>query len=222
MVALAVVAALAGALSVQPSVASVQEARNSYSCIDATGKPGELQLSRTLVYPGTTITLAGNGFPAQMPVQVTRMGSFIGSPFDQWVASSVPQAKTDDRGCFKFDIITPDLDVGRYSVEVNVGEERASTEFTLVSIVPYPGGSPLPRAVAGLGDNFVRAFYYDGNRCQWAYYDPEFPYESDLTHLITGETYWLLVKEPQKVILNRETRNLTCKADGNCWNRIVW
>ena len=215
------VAALVATLPVQAFPASAHEARNSSGCGAATGRPGELQLSRNHVWPGNTITLGGHGFPAQTPVQVTKMGPFIGPSFDQWVASSVPEAATDDRGCFKFDIIIPGLDVGQHSIEVKVAEKRARAEFALMPSVTYPSGTPLPRAVADLGDNFVRAFYFDSGRKIWHFYDPDLP-ESDLTLLVTGEPYWILVRESAEVILNRETRNLSCNSEGNCWNLIVW
>ena len=44
---------------------------------------------------------------------------------------------------------------------------------------------------------------------------------SDLTHLITGETYLMQIKSTVEVILNGNTRNLTC-VGANCWNQIVW
>ena len=44
---------------------------------------------------------------------------------------------------------------------------------------------------------------------------------SDLTHLITGETYLLQIKSTVEVILNNDTRSLTC-VGSNCWNQIVW
>ena len=76
--------------------------------------------------------------------------------------------------------------------------------------------------IENLGDNFVRAFHYNTYICEWTVYDPEVPDKSDLTHLVFGELYWILVKEPAEVILNRKLFNLTCTPEGNCWNQIEW
>ena len=101
-----------------------------------------------------------------------------------------------------------------------MGGQRVSSEFTLSSF-NGPPGIRLPEGVADLGENFVRAFYFDTDCKIWRFYDPDVP-ESDLRYLVTGEPSWILVKEPVAVVLNRQTRNLSCNSQGNCWNLIVW
>ena len=51
--------------------------------------------------------------------------------------------------------------------------------------------------------------------------DPAAADANTLTHMITGENYWIQIRSDQEVILNGKTRNLTCSA-GNCWNQQVW
>ena len=55
----------------------------------------------------------------------------------------------------------------------------------------------------------------------WSFYDPTLEEGNTLTHMITGETYLIRIKSNQEVILNRDTRSLTCVGD-NCWNQVVW
>ena len=66
-------------------------------------------------------------------------------------------------------------------------------------------------------------FHFNNDTKSWSFYstDPDAADANTLTHMITGETYLLQIKSGQEVILNRDTRNLTC-VGGNCWNQVVW
>lgn len=85
-----------------------------------------------------------------------------------------------------------------------------------------PVDIPTSEAVVNFGDNLVRIFHFDPNYNGWEFYDPQIPEVSTLTYFVHLGCYWILVKEPAEVILNRQTRTLTCQPDGKCWNFIVW
>ena len=176
--------------------------------------PGELQVFPKSGSPGSLMTVLGNGFKPLSPVQSIKVD----------VLDVTPDYKvtTDYRGDFELEIVVPGLEEGRNTIELQVGGESVSAEFTLKwrGRIPIQLLHPL-EAFNVLGDNFVSLFHYNRDTCRWSFYNPEIP-ESDLTYVITGEHYWLLVKEPAVVILNGETRNLTCTPEGNCWNQIVW
>ena len=72
-----------------------------------------------------------------------------------------------------------------------------------------------------MGDNLVSVWHFNNDTKVWAFYSPALEEGNTLTHMITGETYLIQVSADQEVILNRDTRNLTC-VGGNCWNQIVW
>ena len=72
-----------------------------------------------------------------------------------------------------------------------------------------------------LGDNFVSVWHFNNDTKMWSFYTPALAEGNSLTHLITGETYLIRVKSTTEVILNNDTRNLTCVGD-NCWNQLVW
>ena len=101
-----------------------------------------------------------------------------------------------------------------------VGGTTSSTGFTVVESGIAPGDIiEVATGLEDLGDNFVNIWHFNNDSKSWSFYDGEDG--SDLTHLITGETYLLQVKSGQEVILNRDTRSLTCLGS-NCWNQIVW
>ena len=176
--------------------------------------PGELQLFPHLGGGGTTVTLVGQGFKPLAPVQSVHIGTIDVTPDYK--------TSTDGRGDFELEIQVPGLGVGLTTVQVQVDGKTPSAEFTVTG---FGVGTPLHGAgesFGKLGDNFVRAFHYNADTCRWTFYDPEFAEESDLRYLITGLTYWVLLKEPAEAILNYSTHNLTCTPEGNCWNQIVW
>ena len=174
-----------------------------------------ISLSLNAGSPGTTVTVTGHGFPPLSPVQSVQADWLDVTPADP--------ASTDDRGQFRMDIIIPDLDVGRHLIQVEVAGIPAAIPFIIVS--GDTGGAvaiPTVEAIRNLGDNLVRVFHFDPNYNGWEFYDPQVPEVSTLTYFVQLGCYWILVKEPAEVILNRQTRTLTCRPDGKCWNFIVW
>ena len=102
--------------------------------------------------------------------------------------------------------------------------ERAETPTSecSASSIGDPSHVPASIQVEDLGDNFVQALRVNNNVEFWTHYDLKFPYKSEPYCFVTGKLYWILVKEPQEVILGGQYRNLTCTSQGNCWNLIVW
>ena len=120
----------------------------------------------------------------------------------------------------EFDILIPGLDVGIQTVEVKIGGTTASVGFTVTESGVNPGDiTPVAEAVEELGDNLDVIWHFNNDSKEWTFYDGM--EGGTLTHTITGETYLILIKANAEVILNRDTRSLTCVA-GNCWNQIVW
>ena len=173
-----------------------------------------IRLSQTSGPPGTTVTVVGHDFPSLSPVQSVQVDWIAVTPEDP--------AATDDQGQFRLDIIIPGLDDGRHLIQVEVAGILAAIQFTVTSGNTGPLDTPTPEAIQNLGDNLVRVFHFDPNYNGWQFYDPEIPEDSTLTYFGNLGCYWILVKEPGEVILNRRTRDLTCQPDGKCWNFIVW
>lgn len=175
---------------------------------------GELSLSQSSGPPGTVVTVRGQGFRTTTPVTSVEIGD-IEIPLS-------PAPYTTGQGGLDFDITIPDLDTGVQTIEVSIsGGTTASIGFTVTPGDAAGAETPAAEAVANMGDNFVRAFYFNNTTKTWTFYDPEVADASTLENFIAGASYWVLVGADQDVILNRNTRNLTC-ADGNCWNLIVW
>ena len=175
---------------------------------------GELSLSQSSGPPGTEVTVRGQGFRSSTPVTGVEIGD-IEIPLS-------PAPYTTRSGGLDFDITIPDLDTGVQTIEVSIsGGTTASIGFTVTPGDAAGAETPAAEAVANMGDNFVRAFYFNNTTKTWTFYDPEVADASTLENFIAGASYWVLVGADQDVILNRNTRNLTC-ADGNCWNLIVW
>lgn len=175
---------------------------------------GSMTLSQTSGPPGTTVTMLGHGFPPLSPVQRIQVDYIDVTPDGP--------ASTDAQGRFRMDIIIPDLDAGRRLIQVKVAGISAAIQFIVVYGHYDPVGIPTSEAVVNFGDNLVRVFHFDPNYNGWEFYDPQVPEVSTLTYFVQLECYWILVKEPAEVILNRQTRALTCRPDGKCWNFIVW
>ena len=175
---------------------------------------GIITLSNTSGGPGSTVTINGEGFKAFVPVALVKVGTLDVTP--------APKPSTDGNGMMSFDVTIPGLDVGIQTIEVNVGRTTSSTGFTVTASGISAGDiTASAEAVEEMGDNFVRAFNFNNDTKTWTFYDPAAGDASTLQNFITGESYWILIKATQEVILNRVTRNLTC-VDGNCWNQIVW
>ena len=179
------------------------------------GAAAGITLSQTSGPPGTTVTMLGHGFPPHSPVQSVQV---------DWLdVTPAGPVSTDARGRFRMDIIIPGVEVGWHLIQVEVAGIPAAIPFIIVS--GDTGGTldtPTPEAIRDLGDNLVRVFHFDSSYNGWTFYDPQVPEVSTLTYFVQLECYWILVKEPAEVILNRQTRNLTCPPNGKCWNFIVW
>lgn len=179
---------------------------------------GELSLSQSSGPPGTMVTVRGQGFRSSTPVTGVDIGD-IEIPLS-------PAPYTTRTGGLDFDIRIPDLDTGVQTIEVSIsGGTTASIGFTVTAGDAVGAETPAAEAVTALGDNFLRAFYFNNTTKSWSFYDPEVEQDADadsaLVNFIAGASYWVLIGADQEVILNRKTRNLTC-VDDNCWNLVVW
>ena len=173
---------------------------------------GIITLSETSGGPGSSVTVSGEGFKSFVPISLVKIGTLDVTP--------APKPSTDGNGMMSFDVTIPGLDVGIQTIEVNVGRTTASTGFTVTESGINPGNiKEVGPALEDLGDNFVNIWHFNNDLKSWSFYDGM--EGSDLTHLITGETYLIQIKSTIEVILNNDTRNLTC-VGGNCWNQIVW
>ena len=173
---------------------------------------GAISLSKTSGSPGSSVTVMGEGFKSYVPVKSVMVGALEVTP--------APRPSTDSQGMMEFDITIPGLDNGIQTVEVIVGQTTASTGFTVMPSGVSAGDiTPAAEAVENLGDNFVVAWHFNNDTKSWSFYDGM--EGSDLDNLITGESYLIQVAATVEVILNNDTRNLTCVGD-NCWNQIVW
>ena len=173
---------------------------------------GIVKLSETSGGPGSTVTVNGEGFKTFAPVASVKIGAIDITP--------APNPHTDANGMMEFVVLIPGLDVGIQTIEVRVGGTTSSTGFVVTESGINPGDiKEVAPALADLGDNFVNIWHFNNDLKTWSFYDGM--EGSDLTHLITGETYLLQIKSTVEVILNGDTRTLTC-VGGNCWNQIVW
>ena len=173
---------------------------------------GGISLSTTSGSPGSTISVSGEGFKQYVPVSSVKVGSIEVTPS--------PRPSTNAQGMMEFDITIPGLDSGIQTVEVMVGGTTASTGFTVTPASLIGASTPVAQALEPLGDNLDSIWHFNNDTKSWTFYDGL--EGSDLTHVFTGQTYWIQIKSTQEVILNTETRNLTCSATGNCWNQEVW
>ena len=123
------------------------------------------------------------------------------------------------------DLLVPGLDLGVYSVVLDVDDTVAIGEITILAEDSARGaGAELPDALSEVGDNLVRVFHFNGVDKSWDFYDPraDFADLNTLTTMVNGEPYWILVSEGQEnVVLNNRARTLTC-VGGDCWNQLVW
>ena len=175
---------------------------------------GIINLSETSGGPGSSVTVNGEGFKSFVPIALVRVGALDVTPS--------PKPSTDGNGMMSFDITVPGLDVGIQTIEVSVGDTTASTGFTVTESGVNPGDiKPVAAAIEELGDNLVSVWHFNNDTKVWAFYDPTLAEGNTLTHMITGETYLIRVKSTTEVILNNDTRSLTCVGT-NCWNQQVW
>ena len=175
---------------------------------------GIITLSETSGGPGSTVTVSGEGFKTFAPVESVKIGAIDITP--------APNPHTDANGMMTFDLLIPGLDVGIQTIEVKVGGTTSSTGFTVVESGIAPGDiRPVAEATEDLGANLVSVWNFNNDTKVWAFYTPELAEGNTLTHVIAGESYLIRIKSDQEVILNGDTRNLTCVGD-NCWNQVVW
>ena len=175
---------------------------------------GAIELSETSGSSGSMISISGEGFKAFVPVQSVHVGSIEVTP--------TPTPSTDSQGMLNFDILIPGLETGIQTIEVQVSGTTASKGFTVTpSGVGRGGIMDVAEGVEALGDNMVSVWNFNNDTKKWTFYDPALAEGNTLSHLITGETYLVRIMSTTQVILNNETRNLTC-VGGNCWNQIVW
>ena len=174
----------------------------------------DIELSATSGGPGTQLTINGIGFKAFVPVNLVRIGTVDITP--------APKPTTDGNGMVTFNVLIPGLDVGIQTLEMEVGRTTASTGFTVTESGINPGDIvAIAAGTEDLGDNLVSVWHFNNDTKVWSFYDPTLEEGNTLTHLITGESYLIRVSSTQEVILNHDTRSLTC-VGGNCWNQIVW
>ena len=171
-------------------------------------------LSPTGGPPGTTVTLSGNGFKRFVPMTSVMVGDIEVTPS--------PLPKTNEEGRVELKFLIPGSGTGLQTVEVRAGGITATAGLTITpSGVAAGNAVAAADAVRNLGSNFVRSFSFNNDSKTWTFFAPAAGDASTQKTFITGEPYWILVREGAAVILNGHTRNLTCSG-GNCWNRIVW
>lgn len=178
------------------------------------GVAASISLSDSSGPPGTTVTVAGYGFPPHSPVQSVLVDDRLDVAPDNPVA-------TNAQGQFRLDITIPGLvGIVWHTLQVQVAGISAATP--IVIWWDYQEVDLAADAFQNLGDNLVRVFHFSHDYNKWYFYDPQVPEASTMDHLFKQRCYWLLVKEPGEVILGRKIRNLTCWPEGKCWNFIVW
>ena len=171
-------------------------------------------LSPTGGQPGTTVTLSGNGFKRFVPITSVMVGDIEVTPS--------PLPKTNEEGRVELKFLIPGSGTGLQTVEVQAGGITVAAGLTISpSGVAAGNAVAAADAVRNLGSNFIRSFSFNNDTKTWTFFAPAAGDASTQKTFITGEPYWLLVREGAVVILNRRTRNLTCSG-GNCWNPIVW
>jgi len=179
------------------------------------GVAASISLSDSSGPPGTTVTVAGYGFPPLSPVQSVRVDDLLDVAPDNPVS-------TNAQGQFRLDITFPGLvGIVWHTLQVQVAGISAATPIVIIGHTIPAADTLAADAFQNLGDNFVRVFHFDHNY-GWEFYDPQVPEASTLRSMRDSGCYWLLVKEPAEVILGRKIRNLTCWPEGKCWNFIVW
>ena len=167
--------------------------------------------------PGDTITLSATGlslFESDISVK-------IGS-----LSVSVPDGShTNADGAIEgLEILVPSLEEALYTVQLTVKDTVSIGELTVMDDRAAGVPQPLPDALMEVGDNLEAVFYFSDATKSWQVFDPrpEWADLNTLTELVSGEAYWILVKENQDdVVLNGRLRSLTCSGD-NCWNLEVW
>ena len=168
--------------------------------------------------PGDTISVELLGMPVFQVVSEVRIagGNRLGGQV----------VNTDrDGNATVTNILVPAADPGHYSVRVTVGSETAVGQLEILDDSVVTGtATELPGAVSDLGDNLEAIFHFNNTSKAWTFYDPrpEFADLNTLDQLVSGQPYWVLVKDNQEdVDWNGRLVNFTCAA-GDCWNLEIW
>ena len=167
--------------------------------------------------PGDTISLSATGFSLFESDIEVKIGSLV---------VNVPaSAHTDGDGAIDgLEVLVPSLDPALYTVQVNVGDTVTIGELTVMDDTAAGVPMALPDALMDVGDNLEAVFYFNDATKSWQVFDPrpEWTDLNSLEALVSGQAYWILVKDTQDdVVLNGRLRSLTCSGD-NCWNLEVW
>ncbi len=167
--------------------------------------------------PGDSISLSATGFSLFESDITVKIGS---------LTVNVPaSAHTDGDGAIDgLEVLVPSLDPALYTVQMNVGDTVTIGELTVMDDTAAGVPMMLPDALTDVGDNLEAVFYFNDATKSWQVFDPrpEWAELNSLEALVSGQAYWILVKETQDdVVLNGRLRSLTCSGD-NCWNLEVW
>ena len=167
--------------------------------------------------PGDTITLSATGFSLFESDITVKIGS---------LEVSVPaSAHTDRDGALEgLEVLVPSLDPALYTVQLTVKDTVTIGELTVMDDTAVGVPQMLPDALMDVGDNLEAVFYFNDATKSWQVFDPrpEWADLNTLNELVSGQAYWILVKDTQDdVVLNGRLRSLTCSGD-NCWNLEVW
>ena len=188
------------------------EEESSFSVPDA-----NMVLSPTQAVPGDRINIELFGMPILQNVDSV----FLGGRDRLDIA-----VNTDGDGNAVIEgLLVPFLDAGFYPVTVKVDTETRVEQLEILAEATVTGtATAVADALAPLGESLVRVFHFNNTSKVWTFYDPrpEFDGLNTLSELANGQPYWMLVSEGQdNVVLNGQTRNLTCSG-GDCWNLEVW
>ena len=192
--------------------------------------PGSIEEEITFIVPSSNVTI----IPAAAAPGETIALEITGMPIIRLVEEVVIDGAdrlrdsytTNNEGNVTVEgIVVPYADPGFYPVRITVGDDTAVIQLEILAEDTVRGAaSPLPEALMNLDDNLVRVFHFNTTSKVWTFYDPrpEFEGLNTLTELAAGQPYWMLVSENvENVLLNRQTRNLTC-VGSDCWNQEVW
>ena len=167
--------------------------------------------------PGDTISLSATGFSLFESDIEVKIGNLV---------VNVPaSAHTDGEGAIDgLEVLVPSLDAALYTVQMKVGETVTIGELTVMDDTAVGVPQALPDAIEAVGDNLEAVFYFNDATKSWQVFDPrpEWADLNTLEELVSGQAYWILIKETQDdAVLNGRLRSLTCSGD-NCWNLEVW
>ncbi len=187
------------------------------------GEPPEFDATVTLAYFGTA---SFNDYNAPILNGTIKAGQRSGSavigvtPFrdDEQEGNEVIRLRaTAEILIFKDQADETTVRVTSNTVGVSIADPAVAPTPT-----PTPRTlTPVDEAMAMLGENFVRAFYFNNDTKDWTFCDPRAGDANTIEAFISGESYWILVKESRATIINGKVHLLIC-MEGNCWNQIGW